>query len=88
MALNGDAKRNPVIGVWSTTERPRVRHHRQDDQQLPGDWVQVSRLGNPLVNEVVVPAGLKDAFNALPPGQGRLDRRRSSPGSRTPRCPS
>ena len=32
-----------------------------------GDPVQVSRLGNPLVNEVVVPAGLKDAFNALTP---------------------
>ena len=31
------------------------------------DRVQVSRLGNPLVNEVVVPADLKDAFNALPP---------------------
>ena len=33
------------------------------------DWVQVSRLGNPLVNEVVVPAGLKDAFNAISPDQ-------------------
>ena len=29
--------------------------------------MQVSRLGNPLVNEVVVPAGLKDAFNSLTP---------------------
>jgi hypothetical protein len=32
-----------------------------------GDWVQVSRLGNPLVNEVVLPLGLKDAFNGLEP---------------------
>jgi len=31
------------------------------------DRVQVSRLGNPLVNEVVVPAGLKDAFNSISP---------------------
>jgi hypothetical protein len=31
------------------------------------DQVQVSRLGNPLVNEVVLPAGLKDAFNSLSP---------------------
>jgi hypothetical protein len=31
------------------------------------DQVQVSRLGNPLVNEVVVPAGLKDEFNSLSP---------------------
>ena len=66
VALNADSTRNPVIGIWSTTDRPRVR--------IPGSTatstthrVQVSRLGNPLVNEVVVPAGLKDAFNALPP---------------------
>ena len=32
-----------------------------------GPFVQVSRLGNPLVNEVVIPASLKDAFNALAP---------------------
>jgi hypothetical protein len=32
-----------------------------------GDWVQVSRLGNPLVNEVVIPVGTKDAYNGLEP---------------------
>ncbi|GGO73991.1 DUF4331 domain-containing protein [Nonomuraea cavernae] len=58
LALKGDPKRNPVIGVWSTT-----------DKQGPKGFVQVSRLGNPLVNEVVAPAGLKDAFNALPPAK-------------------
>ena len=47
-----------------------------------GDWVQVSRLGNPLVNEVVVPAGLKDAFNSLTPGQGRQHPGRRRPGHR------
>jgi hypothetical protein len=36
---------------------------------LSGDWVQVSRLGNPLVNEVVIPLGVKDAFNSLDPSQ-------------------
>ncbi len=56
LVLKGDARRNPVIGVWSTTDKFNGRRH-----------VQVSRLGNPLVNEVVAPAGLKDAFNALPP---------------------
>lgn len=56
LVLKGDTKRNPVIGVWSTTDKFNGRRH-----------VQVSRLGNPLVNEVVAPAGLKDAFNALPP---------------------
>ncbi|WP_049576182.1 DUF4331 domain-containing protein [Nonomuraea sp. SBT364] len=58
LALKGDARRNPVIGVWSTT-----------DKFSPGGHVQVSRLGNPLVNELVSPAGLKDAFNALPPAK-------------------
>jgi hypothetical protein len=66
VALNADATRNPVIGVWSTTERPRVRI-TGGTATSTAKWVQVSRLGNPLVNEVVAPAGLKDAFNALPP---------------------
>jgi hypothetical protein len=67
LALKGDAHRNPVIGIWSTTERNRVRISGNNKARLGSDRVQVSRLGNPLVNEVVVPAGLKDAFNALPP---------------------
>src|SRR5262249_36602591 len=34
-----------------------------------GRMVQVSRLGMPLVNEAVIPVGLKDAFNGLDPSQ-------------------
>jgi Domain of unknown function (DUF4331) len=67
VALNGNATRNPNIGVWSTTERPRVRITGNANAGPGVDRVQVSRLGNPLVNEVVVPANLKDAFNSLPP---------------------
>ena len=66
VALNADVTRNPVIGIWSTTDRPRVRITGSTATSTT-HRVQVSRLGNPLVNEVVVPAGLKDAFNALPP---------------------
>jgi hypothetical protein len=70
VALHGDAKRNPVIGIWTTTDRARVRISGQPGPAGGGnDRVQVSRLGNPLVNEVVVPAGLKDAFNSLSPDQ-------------------
>ncbi|MEQ4718647.1 DUF4331 domain-containing protein [Nonomuraea sp. B19D2] len=58
LALKGDVKRNPVIGICSTT-----------DKFNGSRYVQVSRLCNPLVNEVVSPAGLKDAFNALSPEQ-------------------
>jgi len=64
VALNEDPKRNPVIGVWSTTERRQVR---MADGSSSGGWAQVSRLGQPLVNEVVIPSGLKDAFNSLSP---------------------
>jgi hypothetical protein len=60
--------KDPVIGIWSTTERPSIRvQHNNGKQSFRGKFVQVSRLGNPLVNEVVVPVGLKDAFNALAP---------------------
>ncbi len=59
---------DPVIGVWATNERPSMRVQAADGtQSFKGDYVQVSRIGNPLVNEVVIPAGLKDAFNALAP---------------------
>lgn len=59
---------DPVIGVWSTTSRPGSRVMAADGTQgYEGDFVQVSRLGNPLVNEVVIPADLKDAFNSLKP---------------------
>ncbi|WP_254552168.1 DUF4331 domain-containing protein [Kitasatospora sp. MMS16-BH015] len=68
LAYKGDATRNPVIGVWSSTEKQSMKLSPGKEEPV-GKYVQVSRLGNPLVNEVVVPAGLKDAFNALPPSE-------------------
>ena len=67
VAIGGDAKSNPVIGVWSTTTRPTLRN--ADGTAADSGYTQVSRLGQPLVNEVVVPAGLKDAFNSISPDQ-------------------
>jgi len=68
LALKGDATRNPVIGVWSSTEKSGVT--LSPGKATPnGNFVQVSRLGNPLVNELVIPAPLKDAFNSLTPDQ-------------------
>jgi hypothetical protein len=66
LTANGD----PVIGVWATTYRHQVRVF--DGTQSPilrhlGPWVQVARLGMPLVNEAVIPLGQKDTFNASPP---------------------
>jgi hypothetical protein len=68
LAKSGDAAKNPIVGIWSTTSRHSLRV--QDDQgnlTQSGDYVQVSRLGNPLVNEVVIPVGKKDLFNASKP---------------------
>ncbi len=61
---------DPTIGVWSTTDRASIRTAAADGTlTASGPFVQVSRLGQPLVNEVVIPANLKDAFNALNPSQ-------------------
>lgn len=60
---------NAVIGIWSSTWRPatRVLQANGFPAQETGDFVQVSRLGNPLINEVVVPRAFKDQFNATYP---------------------
>src|SRR3954452_1669139 len=67
LALNGRPHRNPVIGVWSTTARRATTSYSASGAAASGKWVQVSRLGNPLVNEAVVPLKYKDAFNGISP---------------------
>ncbi len=52
-----------VIGVWSATDRRNV----VVDGKLHRGWTQVSRLGEPLINEVVIPTGLKDLWNRTRP---------------------
>jgi Domain of unknown function (DUF4331) len=59
---------NKIIGVWSDTYRNKVRVLTDGgDVNESGQLVKVSRLGNPLVNEVVIPLPKKDAFNASDP---------------------
>ncbi len=67
LALKNDVERNPVIGVWSDTEQRTLNLKSAGQSSREGGPVQVSRLGMPLVNEVVIPAGLKDAFNGITP---------------------
>jgi hypothetical protein len=57
--------RSHVIGIWSTSERQMVRIH--DDGRAAMRWRQVSRLGNPLVNEVIIPTTMKDVWNRRMP---------------------
>ena len=60
-----------VIGVWSATYRSRGRlFDSATGKYKPfGDGVQVSRLGNPLFNEVINPMAVKDKWNSVPPNQ-------------------
>ncbi|MDP9295636.1 MAG: DUF4331 domain-containing protein, partial [Actinomycetota bacterium] len=68
VARGHHANDNPIIGIWSTaSRRSMVISKNNGNQAFQGPFVQVSRLGNPLVNEVVIPRGEKDAFNASKP---------------------
>lgn len=71
------SQNDPVIGVWTTASRPSTRVLNDPATVLTGGAdnlysssgapVQISRLGMPLTNEVVLPLALKDAFNGLDP---------------------
>lgn len=61
---------NFVIGIWASASRPSVTT-LSDTGAAPtvsGAWIQISRLGMPLTNEVVIPIGQKDFWNASAPG--------------------
>ncbi|MBK9236825.1 MAG: DUF4331 domain-containing protein [Rhodoferax sp.] len=65
---------DPVIGGWSTASMRQARllngkpaSGLQASEKAGGAWVQVSRLGNPLVNELVIGLPDKDKFNASKP---------------------
>jgi hypothetical protein len=63
----GDAK--SVIGVYASASRHKAQilSDHNGDRTETGPWVQVSRLGNPLINEVIIPMGSKDRWNATDP---------------------
>jgi len=58
---------SPIIGVWATASRPATTTRQAGSETSTGAFVQVSRLGMPLVNEVVVPVGQKDRWNGSRP---------------------
>jgi hypothetical protein len=71
---NGNVPTNPekpgaVIGVWSAASRRKSRMFDKNEGKYVGHgpWEQVSRLGNPLFNEVITPMAHKDAWNARHP---------------------
>jgi len=73
LTMDGSNPTNPasatsVIGVWAAASRRKaeVREVGNGLNHESGPWVQVSRLGNPLVNEVLIPMGRKDYWNSEP----------------------
>jgi Domain of unknown function (DUF4331) len=73
LTMDGSNPTNPasatsVIGVWAAASRRKaeVRGIGSGLNHESGPWVQVSRLGNPLINEVLIPMGSKDYWNSQP----------------------
>lgn len=68
----GATARQPIIGGWTTASEPRYRVLNNADKPFSfADLVQVSRLGSPLVNELVIGLKDKDKFNGSQPRQDR-----------------
>jgi hypothetical protein len=74
IAYTNVAPTNPAatkssVGIWTTASRrkARVLESKGGVGVETGPYVQVSRLGNPLFNEVLVPLSQKDTWNAQPP---------------------
>jgi hypothetical protein len=62
-----------VLGIWGGASRRKVQVRSENGKPSKGSgpWVQVSRLGNPLFNEVIVPVGDKDRWNAVDPSDDK-----------------
>ena len=58
---------SPIIGVWATSSRQATTTRQPGSETSSGTFVQVSRLGMPLVNEVVLPISQKDKWNGSVP---------------------
>lgn len=56
-----------TIGIYASASRQRGLRIHRGQRQTAGPWEQVSRLGNPLFNEVIVPLSRKDEWNATDP---------------------
>jgi hypothetical protein len=60
---------NFVIGIWASASRPQITTFNDTGTiENSGAWIQISRLGMPLSNEVIIPIGQKDLWNAIPSG--------------------
>lgn len=56
-----------TIGAWATTSRPRVTVRGGDTPADATSWRQIQRMGNPLINELIIGTGSKDKFSISEP---------------------
>jgi len=61
--LHSAADKAAVIGTYGTTSRRKVSVLRNGDDSGRGAWAQVQRMGNPLINELIIGTGSKDRFS-------------------------
>ncbi len=67
-AVSGPTASNAVIGIYATASRRRVTVLNQEGgSKSAGPFIQVSRMGNPLINELFVPFRGRDLWNATDP---------------------
>ena len=66
---NGSSPTDPrsTIGVWARSLRQKATIESGGVTETVGPYMQISRLGNPLVNEVLIGMGLKDSWNSTMP---------------------
>jgi Domain of unknown function (DUF4331) len=67
---------NHVVGIWAASDRPvtkvsLTRARGAKSLKKSTEWKQVSRLGNPLINELLIPTELKDKWNATMPDKDK-----------------
>jgi len=56
---------NKVLGAYASTSRPKVSVLRKNgDRDNSTRFVQVARMANPLVNELIIATNMKDKWNA------------------------
>ena len=58
-----------TVGSWGTTSRPRIKVYTLPGAPsvLSNSFVQIQRMGNPLINELLIGTGFKDKFSMSPP---------------------
>ncbi len=73
-SLTSDARTHPAndpkatLGIWAANYRQETTKINSNGSKTgSGRWLQVSRLANPLINEVIIPIGLKDQWNRQAP---------------------